>query len=222
MLKNILQSTFNTRPLVIINYASQNIIYRSDKLDNISEEDIYFLIENGITDIIDLREIKEREIRLLNDKRFKYHLVPLQINSWGELTSVSSESLEQIYGNLPSEYMDYIQQYNVVNEIIDLLVEAKGKTVIMCSHGKDRTGVIIALILLLLGIDDNTIINDYVLSSRNFESRNHSLILKAKPEIMRCFIDMFKEKYVNKEEYLKDAKICKWSEFEDKIKHKYL
>ncbi|MEZ4523468.1 MAG: tyrosine-protein phosphatase [Thermomicrobiales bacterium] len=39
--------------------------------------------------------------------------------------------------------------------------------VVHCSAGKDRTGLIIALLLALLGVDDETIVEDYSLTARH-------------------------------------------------------
>ena len=36
--------------------------------------------------------------------------------------------------------------------------------IIHCIHGKDRTGLIIALLLLLLGVDEPTVVLDYAKS----------------------------------------------------------
>jgi protein-tyrosine phosphatase len=38
--------------------------------------------------------------------------------------------------------------------------------VVHCSAGKDRTGMVIAVLLTVLGVDEETVLDDYVLSSR--------------------------------------------------------
>ena len=43
--------------------------------------------------------------------------------------------------------------------------------VVHCIHGKDRTGLIIALLLLLLGVDEPTVVLDYAKSELELRVR---------------------------------------------------
>lgn len=189
----MLFSTFNTRPLALNNYSETNLVYRSDKLDKISDIDIATLLNKKVTDIIDLRRYKsERKLVLLDDSRFLYHFVPLEITSW---EAVSPNDVMKIYDNLPTEYMDYVAQYEKIYQILSIILCARGKTIIMCSQGKDRTGVIIAIILLLLNVENKVIIEDYIYSTESFKLHNKECFLEAKAEIMQSFLDEFMEKY---------------------------
>lgn len=50
---------------------------------------------------------------------------------------------------------------------IGAVLESNGRSVLWhCSGGKDRTGFASALVLKLLGVDDETILEDYLLSNR--------------------------------------------------------
>ena len=78
-----------------------------------------------------------------------------------------------------------------------------------CVTGKDRTGVMGALILNLLGVDDETIIEDYGLSQRGMDTMFESLqargivgadeernpAMGVVPAAMREMLDVLREKY---------------------------
>lgn len=55
---------------------------------------------------------------------------------------------------------------------IELLADgANYPAVVHCSAGKDRTGVLVAMLLELLGVDEETIVADYALSNRGLGDR---------------------------------------------------
>ncbi len=41
--------------------------------------------------------------------------------------------------------------------------------VVHCTHGKDRTGLLVALLLLMLGVDEAAVVQDYVLSEEELK-----------------------------------------------------
>lgn len=56
-----------------------------------------------------------------------------------------------------------------MNKIIDTIMNAESNVLFFCNAGKDRTGVVSAIILHRLGVDDEYIINDYMLSAENLK-----------------------------------------------------
>ncbi|KAL0961173.1 hypothetical protein HGRIS_006146 [Hohenbuehelia grisea] len=92
-----------------------------------------------------------------------------------------------------------------------------------CTSGKDRTGILAALIQKLLGVDDDLIIEDYALSSAGLqpafsvlEKRFKSIPVykdnwegvlnmgTSRPETMRGFLGVLEEKFGGAEQYIKD------------------
>jgi protein tyrosine/serine phosphatase len=61
-----------------------------------------------------------------------------------------------------------------------LIAEAPGAVLVHCRLGKDRTGVFCATLLKLLGVDDETIIADYLLSAETLDEA-HSLLRADEP-----------------------------------------
>ena len=54
-----------------------------------------------------------------------------------------------------------------MDEIIQTIMGAKSNVLFFCGAGKDRTGVVSAIILKKLGFDDQTIIDDYMKTKEN-------------------------------------------------------
>lgn len=54
-----------------------------------------------------------------------------------------------------------------MEKIIDIIMKAESNVMYFCTAGKDRTGVVSAMILRRLGFDDETIIEDYMKSKDN-------------------------------------------------------
>ncbi|MBP5310376.1 MAG: tyrosine-protein phosphatase [Lachnospiraceae bacterium] len=151
---SILKSTLNTRylPTGDMRYV------RSDYPENLSDEEIAWLIENDITTIVDLREEKEyliKPCRLEEDNRFVYHHMPV---TGGGDTPESPEAVATTYLGMLDEMMD---------AIIDIIMNSKSNVMYFCGAGKDRTGVVSAIILKKLGFDDSVIIDDYMETKDN-------------------------------------------------------
>jgi protein tyrosine/serine phosphatase len=101
-----------------------------------------------------------------------------------------------------------------------------------CTAGKDRTGVLAALMLLLVGVDEETIVSEYSLTEVGLASWKAHLIayisketdnndldedqkgslnmLGAKKESMRESLKMLKREYGTAEDYMK--KVCGFTE----------
>ena len=54
-----------------------------------------------------------------------------------------------------------------MDEIIDTIMTAKSNVMYFCGAGKDRTGVVSAIILKKLGYSDQVILNDYMETKDN-------------------------------------------------------
>ena len=88
-------------------------------------------------------------------------------------TPKSPEDVAAVYLGMLDEQMD---------RIIQTILEAKTNVLYFCGAGKDRTGVVSAVILKKLGFDDQTIIEDYMKSKENLLDFLTSYV-KAHPQV---------------------------------------
>ena len=84
-----------------------------------------------------------------------------------------------------------------------------------CSAGKDRTGVVCALVMNVLGVDDETIVTDYALSNLSTakllsmrdvqvgEGEDVQRLYGAPPDAMAEFLERLHESYGDARGYLR-------------------
>jgi protein-tyrosine phosphatase len=140
-------------------------LFRADGLHKLTPADRGQLVDLGLTTVIDLRTLDEAEQRgsfPVDDVPVRYVGLPLtdvlpateELPDWGEAAYVATR-----YGDMVS------QGGAVLTEAIHVLAAGDSLPAVMhCSAGKDRTGVLSALVLAFLGVPDETIVEDYALS----------------------------------------------------------
>ena len=151
---SILQTTLNTRALPTGDFR----YIRSDYPGKLSDEEVRWLQQNDVTTIVDLREEKEylsRPCRLEKEDGFLYYHLPV---TGGGDTPKSPEAVAETYLGMIDEQMD---------KIISTIMNAESNVMFFCGAGKDRTGVVSAIILKKLGYSDRVIIDDYMETKEN-------------------------------------------------------
>ena len=151
---SLLQSTLNTRPLPTGNLR----FIRSDCPDKLTDEEVEWLRQNHVTTVVDLREKKEyqrKPCRLETEEGFTYYHMPV---TGGGDTPKSPQEVVSVYLGMLDKQMD---------RIIQTILDAKSNVLYFCGAGKDRTGVVSAIILKKLGFDDRIIIDDYMKTKEN-------------------------------------------------------
>lgn len=121
------------------------------------------LIDGGLRTVIDLRGSNEIALKpnvFSADSRVNYHNI--SIMNPAVIASLQSRSLGELYISLLDHAHDELRH------VFALLAEAseKGEAALFhCAAGKDRTGVIAALLLALAGVPNETIVEDYTLTA---------------------------------------------------------
>ena len=139
-------------------------LYRSDTLQALTPDDVVRLtVELGVEAIIDLRLASEvaGEGRgpLASFAGVRHINTPLQMASADKLPA------EDVLNAL---YLGSLQPGSMLPRAVEHLANLAGRpTVFHCAAGKDRTGLLAALVLRLLGADDETIVADYMASAHN-------------------------------------------------------
>jgi len=136
-------------------------VFRSGALPLLTEDDYALLGGLQIGTIVDLRSLEEREVAgtLLDDRT-------------GALFVSNDYSLKPLMANMGSMKGEYVYtgmekllapQYR---SLFRRLLADDGAVMYHCSAGQDRTGIASALILSALGVDRETILADYHLSTQ--------------------------------------------------------
>lgn len=153
-MSSLLQSTRNTRALPT---GTMRYI-RSDFPENLTDEEVRWLLDHQITTLVDLRsdeEIVKKPCALKGQDGFRYFHLPV---TGGGGTPQSLEHLHTVYRQMLDAKME---------NIIDTIMNAESNVLYFCTAGKDRTGVVSAMILKRLGFSDKVICDDYMESKGN-------------------------------------------------------
>ena len=151
---SLLKSTQNTRTLLTGSYR----YIRSDVPGSLTDDEVRWLYQNGITTIVDLRsegEFLRKPCRLEHEEGFTYHHMPVTGDG------AVPDSPEEV----PASYVGMIDDQ--MERIIHTIMNADSNVLYFCNAGKDRTGVVSAIILYRMGFDDQTIIADYMKTKEN-------------------------------------------------------
>jgi protein-tyrosine phosphatase len=138
--------------------------YRADSLHALTVDGQFQLIAAGVRTVIDLRSPQEAATApnpLRDHTAIHYHQLPLADTNPAAGTSIP-ENLETLYHLMLDNCQPAFHRvFTTINEA------APGAVLFHCTAGKDRTGLLAALLLGLVGVDDATIAEDYSLSAIN-------------------------------------------------------
>jgi protein-tyrosine phosphatase len=176
-----LEGTTNTRDIGgymtddmrIIRYGQ---IIRSENLSRLTDSDFQKLEELGVKTVIDLRSDEEHDhspTAWEGDNPPQFHHFPIgdSRNDWFKAQR------RLVKGNRFSEKqsLEHMEEgYRMIAEegppsyvrLMDLVLdESNWPILIHCNAGKDRTGVAVALIQEALGVDRETIMEEYLLTN---------------------------------------------------------
>jgi protein-tyrosine phosphatase len=196
------------------------MLYRSDALHALSPADVErFGGELRISDIVDLRSTFELESEgrgLLESSPIVFHHLPLFDGSMSASEQSTANEL-----TLGDRYIGLLEMARApIARVIEALAGSEAGAVYHCAAGKDRTGVISAVLLGVLGVPRDLIVADYALSSQNIDAiiaRVMSMkgyedtlqkmpadTLHAKPETMETVLTHIDSKYGSMAGYLED------------------
>ena len=172
-------------------------LLRSDDLKGMTLEDLDYLSLLPLRTVIDFRGEAEKKIAPDHLPQTVSKYIPLPIKA-GDLTDMAhfnrnslSVAMQDVYAfiirNMQQIYKEF---FHIISE------KANAPLLFHCSAGKDRTGVAAALLLSALGVERETVMEDYMLSADPIQKK-YEFITQTYPE--------FKPLTTVKEEYLRVA-----------------
>ncbi|MCH2169225.1 tyrosine-protein phosphatase [Myxococcota bacterium] len=196
------------------------LLFRADGLSHLTPEDVAYLrdeIELG--DIIDLRSTRELEIDgrgLLEQESIRFHHLPLFDGNAPVPDKAPAElSLGEMYLGM-TEFAKL-----AIARIVETLASSERAAVYHCAAGKDRTGVISAILLGILGVEDEVIVADYAATRETLDAIVERLnesggyrdmwkelppeTLHANPETMVALLDGLRERHGSMDAYALSA-----------------
>ncbi|WP_312399965.1 tyrosine-protein phosphatase [Chryseobacterium sp.] len=147
--------------------------YRSGHLHQLKKSSFDELEKLGVKEIIDLRnskEIAQKPDNLPNGILYKNYSAfedeGDQLDQAKKLVLKGKVNGSDADKRMLDFYKDYvIENPEIIKKIITEILESDQPILYHCTAGKDRTGIITALILTILKFNKETIYNDYLLSN---------------------------------------------------------
>ncbi len=216
-----LEGTLNTRdlggyPTKDNKVTKFHVFIRSDRLTDITDKDSKFLKNYGITDIIDLRGNTAIQSTFVSDdninkKYFKFHYIPLSTLEYEQYANAEKDKENFNHG---VGYTYVLENKSRIKEVFDILAESEGGVLFHCTAGKDRTGIISALILGLCDAYIKDIIANYEVSNTYLEDTDviekySENLKKSSPEFIITFIENLLKKYDSFEDYILSCNVSK-------------
>jgi len=197
-------------------------VFRSDTLHRLTSADLELAGSLGIVTVVDLRSTEEleNEGRYANAHEVAFHHLPVFEQDALPFVSATRDT------PAPPPGEDYVAIATTGRDAIastfEVLARAEYAAVFHCAAGKDRTGIVAALLLSTLGVSEELVVADYTLSTRArapamawAETNDPALarefvelpdwLLESSPDVMRAFLDQLAETHGSIEQYLLEA-----------------
>ncbi|HSL57672.1 MAG TPA: tyrosine-protein phosphatase [Acidimicrobiales bacterium] len=141
-------------------------VLRADGLHNADDGDVTALATLGLRTVVDLRtpgEVDERGQAPAERFGARYLHLPVLREIW---SADQLEGTDDVVAFLTARYVEMLDEGTpALTAALELIAsDAHLPLVFHCSAGKDRTGVLAALVLELVGVDRGVIAHDYGLS----------------------------------------------------------
>ena len=191
-------------------------MYRSDALHRMTDLDVERVRALGIASVVDLRapdEVAHVGTGLIGDLGARYENLPTRPAIFASSTPPAP--------NAPERYLGYLTEGPDCFAGVVAALADPGRTplVFFCNAGKDRTGVVAAMVLSVLGVPDDTIAHDYAAtqdaldairaaSRRDYPARVEAWrqmspdMHTARPETMLAFLQLIRERLGGWDAYL--------------------
>lgn len=156
-------------------YVKHNLLFRSAHLGKITSFGLNSMKQLGIKVVFDFRSDGEcARDGCPSDETFKSYGIERRHTPVFSKEDYSPQAIVVRYTNLMSSWSTYVNVYddmlkngvNAFRTILEFIRDNKNVPILFhCTAGKDRTGMIAMLILLLTGMDKHTIAKEYELTT---------------------------------------------------------
>ena len=171
-------------PTVDGRHTREGVLVRADNLQDLSSGDVDQLLASGVGTVLDLRTAAEVEItgpgplRGTAVRHLNLDLVPHGFDGREDL--VERAVPDELAGEhaMDHYYIDYVKHApRAVATALRTIADPNAGTVLVhCAAGKDRTGVVVAVALSLVGVRREAVVADYARSAERIEQIRDRLL----------------------------------------------
>ncbi|GAB1312382.1 Protein-tyrosine phosphatase-like protein (Fragment) [Madurella fahalii] len=215
----------------------RGVLFRSAEPTGLEDDGVAALQRLGITHVFDLRSVVELEkdgrqqpkewpgatrifVPVFLDKDYSPEALALRFRNYSD----GPEGFVRAYSAILAAAAEQDHPYAPFRTILEHLASQTtppSPLLVHCTAGKDRTGIVIALVLALCGLDDAVIAHEYSLTDLGLASRKEEIVqhlirgnalfrdrpraermVSARKENMLQTLAMIREKYGSVESYV--------------------
>lgn len=149
-------------------------IFRSNHLGHVTQADIKILRGLGLKSAFDFRGTEERVAAICGLTGITVHSLPIEPTVLAALQAKRAQGMVLTAADaidvMRNSYRNYVRNNTPSFRALFVhLLQDRAPLVIHCTAGKDRTGFACALILHALGVPDELIAEDYLLTNRYYQ-----------------------------------------------------
>ena len=165
-------------------------VVRADSVRALSDAGWDALLAYGVSRIVDLRFHSDLALDPPRELDVEVVHVPvmheIDDEEWVEIDAIG-DAQPDAAGSTRAVYLEFLERRRPqFAQAFAAVVDApEGTVVVHCHGGKDRTGLVVALLLRLAGVDVEAIGADYALSGPNLRERTAEWIAEADDELER-------------------------------------
>jgi protein tyrosine/serine phosphatase len=165
-------------------------VVRADSVRLLSDEGWQALLDHGIRTVIDLRGDEERADDPPAGSPVDVVHIPFlsgdkaERDALGEELEAAATVAPGVAEGTRDVYLIFLDRFrpNVAAAVRAVANAPAGGVVVHCVGGKDRTGLLVAFLLHLAGVDDEEIAADYALSEERLRPRHEGWFAAAETE----------------------------------------
>ena len=162
------------------------IIVRSDNISYLTPDGVHAMWNFGVTHVIDLRS--ESEVATYPSPFAAPDYGPEYVNR-----PLVDDALAPVLAEIPSMSDRYLtmleRRQEAIAGVFKAIADMDGPVVFHCYAGKDRTGLVAAMVLALAGVDSDAIAADYAETDVHLAARYAEWLAAAPPERLEAMRD---------------------------------
>jgi protein-tyrosine phosphatase len=165
-------------------------VVRADSVRALSDAGWDALLAYGVARIVDLRLHSELALDPPREVEVEVEHVPLMHEvddeEWVEIDAIG-DAQPDAASSTRAVYLEFLERRRpqFAQAFAAVADSPEGTIVVHCHGGKDRTGLVVALLLRVAGVDVETIAADYALSGPNLRERTEAWIAEVDDELER-------------------------------------
>ena len=184
----------------------RGVVYRSNELQ-LSHADAATIARLGVTAIYDLRTAHEIEAHPDAEvPGATWHHVEVGGIPMVQLEDLTSrEAADEVMRSVYCSFVEAPEARAAYAQLFRHIANAEQATLFHCAAGKDRTGWVAALLLHVAGVDDATILEDYLLTNSFSTATREKYLGLVREHLGEEKVPVYEVAMLVREDFLREA-----------------